>query len=98
MSGIARVGDVGVGVCYWHDEPQYYTTTFVSGAGTVMDNNLVSCVIGTIGHSTCGHNTIALSGSPDVFAENSAVHRIGDVGQNGGPYTVVSGSPDVLAN
>lgn len=98
MSGMARIGDVGVGVCYWHDSPQTYTTTFVSGSPTVTVNNIPGCYIGTVGVASCGHATIALSGSHDVSSENIGVHRIGDAGQNGGPYIVVSGSQDVTAN
>lgn len=98
MSGFTRIGDVGVGICYWHDHPESYTTTFTSGANTVTANNLVSCFVGTVGISTCGHPTIALAGSPDVMSEGMGVHRIGDAGQNGGPYIAVSGSSDVLAN
>ena len=98
MSSQTRVGDIGIGICYCHLIPTPYVTVFVTGANSVQTNNLTSCIIGTIGIASCGHPTIALSGSPDVFLENSASHRIGDVGANCGPYTVVSGSPDVLDN
>lgn len=98
MTAIARVGDIGVGICYDHDSPTSYTTTFISGSTTVMANGAVSCIVGTIGVSSCGHNTVALSGSPDVSHSNQPVHRVGDTGSNSGPYTVVSGSPNVNAN
>lgn len=98
MSSETRVGDIGTGVCYWHDSPQQYTTVFATGAGSVLTNNAVTCTVGSIGHASCGHPTVALTGSPNVFAEYMSIHRVGDVGQNGGPYTAVSGSPNVTAN
>ena len=98
MSGIARVGDIGVGVCYWHKDPVPYTTVFITGAPTTMSNDIANAIIGTVGSASCGHGTVAISGSPDVTFEGIGAHRIGDMGQNGGPYTVVSGSPDVISN
>lgn len=98
MTAITRVGDIGVGICYFHRRPTPYTTTFSTGADSVLTNGQVSCTIGTIGIASCGHPTTALTGSGDVFADESGFHRIGDTGMNGGPYTVVSGSGDVFSN
>jgi len=98
MSGVSRVGDIGVGVCPCHTTPQPYVTVFSTGANSVLSDNLATCIIGTIGIASCGHPTIALSGSGDVMCEGISVHRVGDVGANCGPYTVVSGAPDVIGN
>lgn len=98
MSGFARIGDIGTGICPHHKTPQPYTTVFASGAETVFINDLGACYIGTIGMATCGHPTIAISGSEDVIVEGIGAHRMGDIGINFGPYTVISGSDDVIAN
>ena len=98
MPAQTRVGDIGVGICPCHISPVSYVTVFSTGAPTVLTNDLVSCIVGTVGIASCGHPTIALTGSPDVFHENSAAHRIGDTGANCGPYTVVSGSENVFIN
>lgn len=98
MTGIARIGDTGHGICPKHRRPRAYTTVFVSGAVTVMVDGIPTTTIGTIGVSSCGHSTIAITGSPDVLAEGSPVHRIGDMGMNYGPYTVTTGSSTVFAD
>lgn len=100
MSGVGRVGDIGQGVCdYGHsDDPEAYITTFVSGTNTVITNDLPTAVVSTVGNSTCGHPTTALSGSGDVIFEDKLVHRVGDIGANGGEYVTVSGSSDVIVN
>lgn len=98
MTSAMRIGDMGQGICYFHNPPEAYTTVFVSGAGSVGANGEPCCFVGTVGTATCGHPTIALSGSPDVSSEGIGMHRSGDVGQNGGPYIALAGSPDVFAN
>lgn len=98
MPAQARVSDTGVGVCPCHKSPVGYTTTFVTGATTVLTNNLISTIISTVGASTCGHSTTALTGSPNVFFENQPSHRLADVGANCGPYNTVTASPNVFIN
>jgi hypothetical protein len=44
-----------------------------------------------MGIASCGHPTIATTGSSTVFHENQPAHRVGDLGQNCGPYTLVTG-------
>ena len=98
MPSMSRIGDMGVGVCPCHDSPVSYVTTFVTGANTVFTNGANQTYIGTIGVASCGHPTFALTGSPDVYAEGSPVHRVGDMGENCGPYTAITGSDNVAAN
>jgi len=97
MTGVCRVGDLGVGVCPHHSSPQNYTTIFVSGIENVTSDDLQICVVGTIGVSTCGHPTIALTGSDIVTADGIGIHRVGDMGANYGPYTAVGGSDNVTS-
>lgn len=92
----SRIGDIGLGVCPHHTHPESYTTVFVSGADSVLVNDSPCAIVGTIGISTCGHMTVALTGSTTVTSENQANHRIGDIGINYGLYTTVTGSNDVF--
>lgn len=95
MAGpVTRVGDIGIGTCDHpdHDSPEDYTTTFVTGANGLGAHHTI-CGIGSVGTSTCGHNTVAMTGAG---GPSGAVHRVGDVGQNAGPYIVMSGAPDFI--
>lgn len=86
----------GIGSCPSHSGSVNYTTVFSSNPiDTVTTNTQGKCVVGTIGISTCGHPTIAMTGSGTVTAGTKPVHRIGDMGENAGPYTVTTGSGDV---
>lgn len=94
---VTRISDLGEGTCPEHGD---YTTTQITAASTVYTNNLGQCVIAsTTGEQSCGHVSIATTGSTTVFAENLAVHRIADIGEGGAgdTYTVITGSPDVYA-
>ena len=96
---VTRITDLGEGSCPTPGHGDY-TTTQITAASTVFTNNLGQCIITTTtGSQTCGHTSIATTGSATVFAENLAVHRIGDTGLGGGgdTYTVITGSPDVYA-
>lgn len=94
--GQARIGDYGIGVCPAHNPPVQYTTIFSTGAETVQTDGKGSCVVGTIGISSCGHPTVALVGAETILYEGKGSHRVGDTGANSGSYVVISGSEDVL--
>jgi hypothetical protein len=97
MTGVCRVGDIGVGVCPNHPHSVNYTTVFVSGIADVVADDSEVCIVGTVGMSTCGHPTIALSGSDVCNADGLGLHRVGDVGANFGPYTAILGADDVTS-
>jgi len=88
---------MGAGICYHpsHSSPEAYVTVFVSGADTVSADGINVCFVGTVGIASCGHPTVALSGSPTVTGEGIALHRTNDVGANYGPYVALAGSPTV---
>lgn len=92
----ARIGDIGVGICPCHIFPVSYITTFVSGAVTGFTNGPNDAIVGTVGVSSCGHPTIAMTGSTTTLIEGMPAHRVGDMGANCGPYTVVTGSPNTI--
>lgn len=96
QKAVARVGDIGIGVCPNHGSPQIYTTTFTTGAANLTADGKLICVVGTLGSSTCGHQTTAATGGI-TKAGGSPIHRVGDTGQNYGQYTVTTGSPVVTS-
>jgi len=100
MPPVCTVGDIGVGVCPAHyPSPIPFVTNFSQGVPTVNANGQNIITIGGSGNASCGHNTIALSGSSTVMAGGMGVHRLGDsgIGSGGGAYTVTSGQPNVNA-
>jgi hypothetical protein len=92
---VCRVGDTGVGVCPCHGVPVVYTTTFHDCSPVHTTDGLNTAVITSVGISTCGHPTVALTGSPVSDVQGLAVHRIGDTGANCGGYVAITGSPYV---
>ena len=100
MPAVCRIGDLGVGICYQHDSPVRFVTTFCTGDPVTSANGSPVVRVGDLGQTSCGHVTQATSGSSTVFGEgNQAVHRVGDSGivLGGGSYVAVTGSPDVYA-
>ena len=97
MSGVCKVGDMGVGICPCHKSPVSYTTVFVSGAGSVNTNGSPTCNLTTVGGASCGHPTVVLTVSGTVNAEGTGVHRLGDLGANCGNYTATTSSGNVNA-
>lgn len=97
MPGVVRIGDIGIGVCPAHVSPVSFITVITSGAAnTLFNNGLAVAHVGTIGVSSCGHNTVAVNGSAKLTVEGSPVHRIGDTCVNPGAAAMVSGSSDFL--
>ena len=97
---VARVGDIGVGVCLGHKDPTSFVTVFVSGDPIVSADGRAIATVGTIGIASCGHVTVAVSGSElSKMCGGLGIHRVGDVGisSGGGVYVVVSGSDIVTS-
>jgi len=86
-----------VGICPCHKRPRGYITVFVTGHNASSDGRL-ECSVGAVGMASCGHPTVALSGSTSTKNGGLANHRVGDVGVNCGPYVAVSGSPSNTVN
>jgi len=98
MPAQSRVGDVGVGVCPCHaPAPVSYVTVFASGGSSKSDGSQ-DVRVGDVGVASCGHATVALSGSSTTKTDGQALHRVGDVGANCGAYASVSGSPTNTVN
>jgi hypothetical protein len=95
MLGIAKTFDIGLGVCPCHKSPVPYATMMTVGAVSVRVNSLPAATLLTIGMSTCGHPTVALTCSWNVRAQSLGVHRLLDVGTNCGPYVMTTASWNV---
>jgi hypothetical protein len=61
----------------------------------VTAENKAGVRIGDIGIATCGHPTVALTGSATYEVEKSKVHRQNDVGSNPGPYVAVAAASTI---
>ena len=97
MPGVCRIGDTGAGICPNHPTDENYTTIFITGEGNVLSNDIETCTIGAIGASTCGHATIAISGSLTSLANDKGIHRQDDTGSNYGPYVALTSSNNVTS-
>lgn len=90
---VCKLGDLGEGVCYLHDTPQPYITTFIEGATSAFADGKLLMTVGGIGLASCGHTTIAWSGSGLSVANGKGLHRVGDLGSTpNGPYVAITGS------
>lgn len=95
MQQVCRVGDIGVGVCHGHRSPRPYVTVFITGASETLVDDLPMATVATLGVNSCGHLSMAVSGSSVATATNDMPpHRTGDVGVSlaGGVYVAASGS------
>lgn len=96
IRGLGRTFDTGIGICPCHEHPVTYVTVMTPGpANNVFTNSRPTSTMLTIGLSSCGHPTIAVSCSNNVKAKNFGVHRFADTGINCGPYVLVSASNNV---
>ena len=92
MAAIGVTGSTGTGVCPHHSSPLAYVTTIYTGASNVGSSGEDLAIVGSLGSSTCGHTTTALTGSSLITYEgDTGVHRVGDTGANYGTYTLVTG-------
>lgn len=92
MVAPSRTGDIGKGTCPAHPKPVSYVTVYISAQNTVTVEGQTSERIGDIGIASCGHPTVALTGSATSSVVGSPPHRVGDAGSNPGPYVSVTGA------
>lgn len=97
MSRVSKVGDICIGVCPKHGGPLTFCSVLVSGAASVLIDSQSCGNMASVGISSCGHPTIAVTGSSTVTAETYPIHRIGDIDINPGSGVMVTGSGDVSA-
>jgi len=93
---VARIGDIGMGTCPCHKNPQTIVGTIVIGSPTVSANNLGRARIGDLVMCSCGHVATLVMGSSTVFANSIPQSRLGDMFMGCPTGTIVVGSPTVL--
>jgi uncharacterized Zn-binding protein involved in type VI secretion len=89
------IGSIGVGICPLHEFPIPYTTVIITGHPTIQVDGQSVAMINSIGAASCGHSSVALTGAIMSVADEQGLHRVGDTGTTGGPYTLVTGAPTV---
>lgn len=93
MKSICRVGDSGSGYCDLHEHRIPITVTLTSGEIDIETEGLPTATVGSTGIASCGHPTVALTGSVNYTVNGKGVHRVGDQGTTGsGVYTMTTGS------
>jgi len=95
MPPLVCVGDICVGVCPAHTNPQGYTGTFVTG-NPIVKGATPGIAVGDVAVATCGHPVVALSGSAITNLTGKPAHRVGDVGTNPGPCVSMTGNPKIM--
>lgn len=95
MPAPARNGDIAIGICPCHKRPKDWTATWVSGT-TVITEGQPRVNLTCIAIASCGHPVVALTGSSSVMINGSPSHRVGDMAQNCGMGTTVTGAATVI--
>jgi uncharacterized Zn-binding protein involved in type VI secretion len=98
LPGIARVSDRTFGICYGHKSPILVGGTIVSGDSTDKANDLTVSRIGSTVIADCGHSAMVVTGSPTTFTSGIQVGRLGDSVSGIYVATIVTASPDVIAD
>jgi uncharacterized Zn-binding protein involved in type VI secretion len=100
MPGIAKVGDTVSCICCCHPPIPCIPTVgvFVAGDATVFVDNQQVVRLGDIAICACGHPTLVVAASPDVFSTNVGIARLGDPVSACPVGVIVSSSVDTFAN
>ena len=99
MTGIARLNDIGIGVCPGHPVPVPFTAVIIQGCTMTTSEGMPVSNSNSILMCTCGHTAIPTMFSSNVIAEGGGVHRLGDLGVNnaGGTYVISLAGATVIA-
>ena len=92
---VARIGDLGVGVCCCHCPACCISMagTVVTGSGDDITDNSPTARLSDIVIGFCGHLATIVTGSSTVFTDNLNEARVGDTFVGCFTGTIVSGSP-----
>ena len=96
MSGIARTGDIGVGVCTSHIVPIPMVGTLLGTCGTVTTNGIPSGLVGDLVIGGCGHIGVVVSGTSVVKMTGRPAAMIGSAFVGAFSGTIVGGSGTVI--
>ena len=98
MQPIARIGDIGVGVCCAHDGCKGVISIVITGSFNVTTNNrptarLIDLVIGS-----CGHIGIIITSAIDSTVNNRGIATIGSLTCCPVQTILVTGSSDTVTS
>ena len=96
MPYTARIGDQIQGYCNIHETN--VSGQIITGSSTVIINNAGVARLGDLALGSCGHTTVIVEASPDVYADGIKVARLGDAVDGNITGTIVTGSSNVITN
>lgn len=98
MAGLARVGDLVVGICCCHKKPKCRSSTGIisTGSGNVIVENKSAATIGDLVITNCGHTGIIVTGNSTILVNNKPAAYIGSTVVGCIKGTVVSGAGTVM--
>lgn len=99
MTAIARMNDLGIGICPGHPIPIPFTAIIIQGCSNTMSEGMPVANSNSLLICTCGHSAVPLMFSGTVIVEGGGVHRLGDTGLNsaGGTYAITLAGAIVIA-
>lgn len=99
MPALARLNDLGIGICPGHPVPVPFTAVIISACTMTISEGMPVANTNSVLMCTCGHSAIPTMFSSTVIAEGGGVHRLGDLGVNnaGGTYVISLAGVTVLA-
>ena len=100
MTAVARLGDIGMGICSGHPPPpRPFTSTIIMAGVTVMADGSLVANLNCLSNCTCGHMAVPTLVSALTLSEGSGVHRLGDTGltAGGGTYVVTLAGVTVIS-
>ncbi len=100
MTGVARMGDIGMGVCPGHPgPPRPFTNIIIMAGSTVLADGSLVANLNCLSSCTCNHMAVPTLVSTVTVSEGSGVHRLGDIGltAGGGTYVMTSAGTTVIS-
>lgn len=99
MSGLARTGDIFVGICCSHKKPPCIPMVgaLITGSGDCSTSGLSNAFTSSLGLSMCGHIFIVLATSSTTINGLSAA-RLGDLVIGAGVGTIITSDGNAISN
>lgn len=93
---VARMTDIGIGVCFGHALPIPIVGTIVIGSPNTLANGLSQARLGDLVMCSCGHPATLILGSPTVLANGLPKSRMVDMFTGSPIGFIIIGSPNVI--
>lgn len=93
MTQVARMNDIGSGICTGHESPIPMTGVIIASASKVLCDGLPVALQGDIVQGNCGHTGTLTASTAVLEVEGKRAVRVGDSFSGTFSGTIVSGSP-----